>query len=110
MVPLSSAEVIWAVRIPGAELRCVTWQVAGQQRVGILDEYEMYAQTTAADVDAARRWAWVARREIDRLGLGTCPAFDPLIDVTIDPFEPYDTFDDVVADGSSRTDSHDWRH
>lgn len=106
MVPQPTADLLWAVCIPGGELRCLTWQVTGQWCVGIFDNYEMFVHATAPDADAARRWADLARREIDRLGLGDRPTFDPAIDVA---FEPYDAFDDLV-DVCGCTDARGPRH
>lgn len=112
MVPQPQPKLLWAVRIPGGELRCLTWQVAGQWCVGVFEDDEMLLHATAHDSGAVDRWSRTVRREIDRLGLGTRPVFDPAIDVTIDPFEPYDTFDALVGDCDTIVDAvcDAWRH
>jgi hypothetical protein len=107
MVPQPSAILIWAVRIPHGEVRCLTWQVGNQWCVGLYDEEETYAQAIAPDVDAVCRWATIVRREFDRLGLGGQPRLDPDMDPVIDAPE---TFDEIVGACIACTDSRARRH
>jgi hypothetical protein len=103
-----SAIHIWTVRIPCGELHCLTWEVGGKWRVRVVaDQHEIYLQATAHDVEGVCRWATIIRRELERLGLGQQPAFDPDIDVTIDPT---DSFDESVDECITCTDSRARRH
>src|SRR5262245_11727353 len=110
MDPQPSAIIlIWAVRIPFGELRCLTWQVGSDWHVGIYHDQAPYAEILVPNVKAVCWWATAVRREIDRIGLGgrpgalpdmpgfdlDKPGFDPDKHGTIDRA---DAFDETVAE------------